>query len=185
MPGNFIWLYYETTGEWKKAACDVDGKLEVSGMDFPDDYPLPAAQVTSLQDVDVGNFPVTYPLSAAQIAALKLVTLEADPVISQPTPELLNLVLHGWVAGNGAYLPIQVSAAGKLAIEMTPLAHAEDHDPEDGADPLDTAAPVKVGAANAIGDSHFLSRANHVHEREHAIDLDGSLEFVKEKIKNI
>jgi len=46
-------------------------------------------------------------------------------------------------------------------------AHKDTHDPEDGADPLDTAAPVKVGAANAIGDSHFLARANHVHEREH------------------
>jgi len=146
MSNDSIWLWDDGNKKWVKAACDADGKLEVSGMDFPDDYPLPAAQV----------------------AALKLVTLEADPVISQPTPQLLNHVPHGRVAGNGAYLPFQVSAAGKLAVEMTPLAHKDSHDPEDGSDPLDTAAPVKVGAANAVGTSHSLARADHVHEREHA-----------------
>jgi len=146
MPGYFMWLYDDGAGEWVKAACDENGKIEVSGLDFPDDYPLPAAQV----------------------AALKLVTLETDPVISQTTPENLRHVPHGRVAGNGVYLPIQVSAAGKLAVEMTPLAHKDSHDPEDGSDPLDTAAPVKVAAANAEGNAHSFARSNHVHEREHA-----------------
>ena len=53
-------------------------------------------------------------------------------------------------------------------------AHKDTHDPEDGSDPLDTAAPVKVGAANAIGTSHSLARADHVHEREHAIYTDAA-----------
>lgn len=53
-------------------------------------------------------------------------------------------------------------------------AHKDTHDPEDGADPLDTAIPVKVGAANAIGTSHSLARADHVHEREHAIYTDAA-----------
>jgi len=59
--------------------------------------------------------------------------------------------------------------SGLLADGQTPLAHKDTHDPEDGADPLDTAVPVKVGAANAEGTSHSLARADHVHEREHAI----------------
>jgi len=53
-------------------------------------------------------------------------------------------------------------------------AHKDSHDPQDGSDKLDTAAPVKVGAANAIGTSHSLARADHVHEREHAIYTDAA-----------
>jgi len=152
MSGNFLWAWDDSISEWIKVAVDPTGKLEVSGLEFPDDYPLPAAQVTDL----------------------KKITEIPDPVISQTTPENLRHVPHGRVAGNGAYLPIQVSAAGKLAVEMTPLAHKDSHDPEDGSDPLDTAAPVKVGAANAIGTSHSLARADHVHEREHAIYTDAA-----------
>jgi len=61
-----------------------------------------------------------------------------------------------------------------IAAAPTPAAHKDSHDPEDGADPLDTAAPVKVGAANAVGTSHSLARADHVHEREHAIYTDAA-----------
>lgn len=52
-------------------------------------------------------------------------------------------------------------------------AHKDTHDPIDGSDKLDTAIPVKVAAANAIGSSHSFSRADHVHEREHAKYTDG------------
>jgi len=55
-----------------------------------------------------------------------------------------------------------------------PAAHKDTHDPQDGSDPLDTAAPVKVGSANAVGTSHSLARADHVHEREHAIYTDAA-----------
>lgn len=55
-----------------------------------------------------------------------------------------------------------------------PQAHKDLHDPEDGSDPVDTATPVQVGSANAIGSSHSLARADHVHEREHAIYVDAS-----------
>jgi len=161
MPGTFLWLWDDGAGEWVKAACDENGKIEVSGLDFPDDYPLPAAQV----------------------ADLKIITEAPDPEISQPTPENLKHVPHGRVAGNGAYLPFQVSAAGKLAIEMTPLAHKDSHDPEDGSDPLDTAAPVKVGAANAEGNAHEFARANHVHEREHAKYTDVAADAAAKTVK--
>lgn len=58
----------------------------------------------------------------------------------------------------------------KLAFsDDAPGAHKDTHDPIDGTDKLDTATPVKVGSANAIGGSHSLARANHVHEREHAV----------------
>lgn len=53
--------------------------------------------------------------------------------------------------------------------DLAPKAHKDSHDPQDGSDPLDAAAPVKVGAANAEGSSHSFARADHVHEREHAI----------------
>lgn len=53
-------------------------------------------------------------------------------------------------------------------------AHKDSHDPIDGSDKLDTAAPVKVGSANAIGSSHSFSRADHVHEREHAKYTDAA-----------
>jgi len=150
MPGVFLWLYDDGTGEWVKAACDADGKLEVSGLDFPAEYPLPAAQVTDL----------------------KKITEAPDPVISQTTPESLRHVPHGRVAGNGAYVPFEVDADGKLQISTTPTAHKDTHDPEDGSDPLDTAEPVKIGEANATGTSHSFPRADHVHEKHHAKYLD-------------
>jgi len=65
-----------------------------------------------------------------------------------------------------------MTASGQVV--QTYSAHKDDHDPEDGADPLDCAAPVKVGSANAEGSSHSLARADHVHEREHAIYVDAS-----------
>ena len=58
------------------------------------------------------------------------------------------------------------NASGELLI--TPPAHKDSHDPEDGTDKLDAATPVQVGSANAEGSSHSLARADHVHEREHA-----------------
>ena len=64
--------------------------------------------------------------------------------------------------------------AGLLADSQTPLAHKNSHHPIDGSDKLDTAIPVKVGAANAIGSSHSFSRADHVHEREHAKYTDAA-----------
>ena len=146
MPGVFLWAWDDSTSEWIKVAVDPDGKLEVSGMEFPDTYPLPAAQVTDL----------------------KKITEAPDPVISQTTPESLMHVPHGRVAGNGAYVPFEVDADGKLQISTTPTAHKDTHDPEDGADPLDTDTPVQVGEANAKGSSHSLARADHVHEKHHA-----------------
>jgi len=66
-------------------------------------------------------------------------------------------------------------AAGKWQSKAVAIgAHKDSHDPEDGTDPLDTAIPVKVGVANAIGNSHSLARADHVHEREHAIYTDAA-----------
>jgi len=80
-----------------------------------------------------------------------------------------------WDAGAGDWVPIAMWTA----------AHKNSHDPIDGSDKLDTAAPVKVAAANVIGSSHSFSRADHVHEREHAkytdadavdaIEADGNL----------
>ena len=152
MPGVFLWAWDESISEWHKVACDPEGQLEVSGLDFPATYPLPAAQV----------------------ADLKIITEAPDPVISQTTPENLRHVPHGRVAGNGAYLPFAVDANGVLQTAGVAAAHKDTHDPEDGSDPLDTAPPVKVGAANAIGTSHSLARADHVHEREHAIYTDAA-----------
>ena len=146
MAGVFLWAWDDSISEWIKVAVDPTGKLEVAGVDFPVDYPLPAAQVVDL----------------------KKITEAPDPEISQPTPENLNHVPHGYYATGGVYKPLAVDVDGKLLMLSTPTAHKDTHDPEDGADPLDTAAPVKVGAANAIGNSHSFSRANHVHEREHA-----------------
>uniref|UniRef100_A0A6M3IDN2 Putative structural protein n=1 Tax=viral metagenome TaxID=1070528 RepID=A0A6M3IDN2_9ZZZZ len=146
MGGVFLWAWDDSISEWIKVAVDPDGKLEVSGLEFPDTYPLPAAQVTDLKAI------ASYP----------------DPVISQTTPQSLMHVPHGRVAGNGAYVPFEVDADGKLQISTTPTAHKDTHDPEDGSDPLDTAIAVKVGEANAIGTSHSLARADHVHEKHHA-----------------
>jgi len=146
MAGVFLWAWDDSISEWIKVAVDPTGKLEVAGVDFPVDYPLPAAQVVDL----------------------KKITEAPDPEISQPTPENLNHVPHGYYATGGVYKPLAVDVDGKLLMLSTPTAHKDTHDPEDGADPLDTAAPVKVGAANAIGNSHSFSRANHVHEKHHA-----------------
>jgi len=62
-------------------------------------------------------------------------------------------------------------------------AHKDSHDPIDGSDKLDTAAPVKVAAANAIGSSHSFSRADHVHEREHAKYTDAAAKAQAEGAK--
>jgi len=66
-------------------------------------------------------------------------------------------------------------ASGKWkAKAIWTAAHKDSHDPQDGSDKLDTAAPVKVGSANAVGTSHSFARADHVHEREHAIYTDAA-----------
>lgn len=67
-----------------------------------------------------------------------------------------------------------IAAGADVTADNAPQAHKDSHDGVDGSDKLDTAAPVKVGAANAIGSSHSFSRADHVHEREHAIYTDGA-----------
>lgn len=152
MPGVFLWVYNTTLKKWIKASCDVYGKIRVSGMEFPDTYPLPAAQV----------------------ASLKIITDAPDPVISQTDPEELKHIPHGYYATGDVYKPFAVDVDGKLLMLSTPTAHKDTHDPQDGADPLDTAEPVKVGAANAIGTSHSLARADHVHEREHAKYTDAA-----------
>lgn len=86
-----------------------------------------------------------------------------DVYVPAPTDEYLLY----WDAPNSRWA-CRALVAGDLP------AHKDTHDPIDGSDKLDTAIPVKVGAANAIGSSHSLSRADHVHEREHAKTVDAS-----------
>lgn len=75
---------------------------------------------------------------------------------------------------DGLYLKCADAPYWEAMLAGDLVAHKNTHDPIDGSDKLDSAIPVKVAAANAIGSSHSFSRADHVHEREHAKTVDAS-----------
>jgi hypothetical protein len=94
MAQNCIWLWDNTNKRWVKAQCDADGKLTISDITFPAEYPLPAAQV----------------------ADLKAITSYPDPVISQTDPEQLKHIPYGYDVENNFYLPLVVDPTGILYI---------------------------------------------------------------------
>jgi hypothetical protein len=106
MAQDCIWLWDDTNKLWVKAQCDANGKLQVSGLTFPTEYPLPAAQV----------------------ADLKVITSYPDPVISQTDPEQLKHIPHGYYAAGTSYLPYAVDSAGKLLLAIPSLQHLDDID---------------------------------------------------------
>jgi len=54
---------------------------------------------------------------------------------------------------------------------ITPAAHKDSHDPEDGTDPLDCAAAAEISIVVAAGEgeAHSFARSDHVHAINHAI----------------
>jgi hypothetical protein len=57
------------------------------------------------------------------------------------------------------------------SISVTPDAHKDTHDPEDGSDSLDTAAASEIAGVQAAaeGSSHSFARADHAHQIQHGI----------------
>lgn len=115
MPGALMWVWDDTAGEWVKMQVTAGGLIEVSVGNFPDDYPLPAAQVTDL----------------------KKITEAPDPVISQATATNLKHVPHAQVTGNGVYKPLQLDASDYLMVAIKALAHLNDIDDVNIAAPTD------------------------------------------------
>lgn len=54
-----------------------------------------------------------------------------DPVISQPTPQSMKHVPHGYYAAGPSYLPLAVDSAGKLQLALASLARLDDIDDVD------------------------------------------------------
>jgi len=138
MSGAYLWAWDDSISEWIKVAVNPSGELEVSGMEFPDDYPLPAAQVTDL----------------------KKITEIPDPVISQPDPAAMKHSPQGYDSVTPAWRALAVSTAGKLQIEMSPLAHAADHE-NGGDDEVDVGGLSGELADDQPPKAHLLGGAKH------------------------
>jgi len=90
---------------------------------FPTEYPLPSAQVTSLKAVTVENFPTEYPLPSGQVASLKAVTVENFPA-NYPLPnaqiaDLRKVTVQNLLTVRG-YTDFDITTTAEATTEVIP-----------------------------------------------------------------